>query len=233
MMKTTRRIGLVVAVLGFMVGVAEQARAGLVVYNNRADFDAAVSGQTMIDFETSLGTDEFHYYGATTGSDFGGVTFTDPHGSGSLFLLKSSYYDTSGTTQYLNLNDNGSTTVTATFTNPNTYAFGADLGSLFNWGMTAQPGDIQVILSTGETIPTTIESDLAFSSKSLTFFGVVSDTAFSSVKFVDPSMGLMIDNFAFESIQPVPEPSTLVLVSTALPMGLGFAWMRRRKARTA
>lgn len=234
MLNVTRQLGLAMAMAGLMLGMAGQASAGLVIYTDRADFNAAVSSQSTIDFETPDVGNSYIQYGATTGSTFGSVTFTDPNGR--LFLFASSYYGTTGVSQYLNMNDTGSTTVAATFTNPTNYAFGADLGSLYNWGGASSPGNIQITLSTGEVISTTVESDIANTPKSLTFFGLVTDTAFSSVSFYDPSMGLMIDNFAYSSTKPisaVPEPSSIALVCTALPMGLGLAWKRRRKAGSA
>ena len=39
--------------------------------------------------------------------------------------------------------------------------------------------------------------------------------------------------FTSPTVVPTPEPSSIALVCTALPIGLGLAWKRRRKAVTA
>jgi hypothetical protein len=220
-----RRTILVVTTLVLVLGATSQAKAAFVAYSNRSAFDAAVSNQTVIDFETPVGET---YYGTTTGSTFGGATFTEPLGY--LYVFTPASYDTPGTTQYLNINA-VATAVTATFADPLTYAVGMDLGSLDNWGFVPNPGDIQITLSNGESFSTTVPSDINFTDTPLTFVGIVSDTPFTSLVITAPSQGLMIDNFAFSSSPAVatPAPSGLTLFASAILPGLGyFRWRRRQ-----
>jgi hypothetical protein len=61
-----------------------------------------------------------------------------------------------------------------------------------------------------------------------------SSLALQNVSLTKYGDGFFGANFRIEpTISPVPEPTTIALVFTALPMGLGLAWKRRRKAMAA
>lgn len=208
---------------------AGQSQAGIIVYTSRSSFDAAVSNQSLIDFETpAIPGDGSAYYDDSTGSTFAGATFTES--GGRLFVNTPGTYSTPGTTQYLNDNF-GLSIVNVAFTNGPIFAVGMDLANLFNWGGTPTPGAIQITLSNGETLSTTVASEILGTSQTMTFVGIVSDTLFSSLAIDDPSLSLMIDNVAFSARSPLvtPEPTSFALAGFAgLGMAVG-AWRRRRQ----
>lgn len=206
-----------------LTAVATPAKAGFVLYTNRAAFEAATTNRTVIDFEGI--TNQSHWYGNSTGSAFGGVTFTES--SGRLFVLTPSAYGTSGTTAYLT-NALGRSPIIATFAEPH-YAVGMDIGQLFN-SDGASSGSIVVSIPNGPALGL-VGPGLAGTSLPLTFFGWVSDTPFSSVEFYS-TLGSMIDNFTFgERLETtaVPAPGSAMLLGVGMTSLAGFRAVRGKK----
>src|SRR5689334_2617974 len=102
MMRWTKALGLAAAVLGLVAGSAGRAGAALVVYTDRAAFEAATAAMQTIDFEDfGLGPNDAIYEDNSLTTS--GVTFTDAHER--LFLLGGEYYGPAATGAYLNEND--------------------------------------------------------------------------------------------------------------------------------
>ena len=83
-------------------------------------------------------------------------------------------------------------------------------------------GNLTITPSTGGTL-------VGPSSSSLTFFGITSDTAITSLDISSTQGTLLLDNFQFGTAQPdqpVAEATTMILIGTGL---LGLPFLRRMK----
>jgi hypothetical protein len=225
--KKKNLLKLKMALVAFLLACAMSlpASASIQLYGTRTAFDAAVTNQTLHNFEAQnpYGPSSYQSYGNTL--SLPGVQFT--LGSYRLFVFGEDYYYTPGlTSSYLNHNSGGGGDIVATFTQP-VYSIGMDLGQLTpGWG--GPTGSITVNLSTGDSV-TINDLVMASSGSGLTFVGLTSDVAIVSVTFNDQSDSLIIDNFAFstDQIAAVPEPASLAIWG-----GLGLAGLvaaRRRK----
>ena len=194
-------------------------------FTDRAAFEAASDIQTVIDFGTPSGSG-VEWQGNSHAES--GVTFSLTDDSNRLFLVDGSQYNTGHDGLYLNHNnvDNADMVITVA---PGTTAVGFDIGYIFNWGGSPSPGEMQLLLDTGETVDVFAGlSQLAFNPNlgSGEFFGFTTDSPFTSFRIMDDSNGVAIDNFAFGTASVVPEPSTYAM----FVMGcVGIFLLRRYK----
>jgi len=210
------------------------AQAGT-VYTSAADWNAAVTGVTTINFEgivnsanQNCGSECLVYgFGPGVGTAVGGVTFdVGPVGANDIFFILGdgsqypvsvvSVQPTSGGADLL-------------ITSPSAVtALAFDFGSLF-------VGDTATItLSDGS-----VQTVAAPASPDLTFFGVTAPGGISSVDITLPTSadvldvyGLDMSDFSYGTADTgtVPEPSSLLLFGAGLA---GVAGMLRRRRRTS
>lgn len=199
------RIIKLTAAMFLLLAATTGTHAAVITYADRASFDAAVPGTTLVDFETTSAS-------LASSVTVGDVTFSQA--GGRLYVFTPSAYSTNGS-RYLNHNNNGSPDVVVTFATPVT-AVGFDLGYLFNWGNSPEAGEFEIALSSGDVVSASAPEwyNSVVTGATLTFVGFVLDTPITSFVIGDPSDGTAIDNFAFAtSSVPVPEPSSLALLA--------------------
>ena len=97
--------------------------------------------------------------------------------------------------------------------------------------MHSTPSPITVTLVTGDAFNLT-GPFMAGTYNTYDFFGFTSDIAFASITLSDTKDRLMLDNFVYshtdggDSGSPVPEPSTIILLSSGLIGQVWYRWKR-------
>jgi hypothetical protein len=187
---------------------------------SRAAFAAAAGAHSLIDFNgVETGADMFVYY--ETGFTTQGVTFTPLRGE--LYVTDPAYYggDHYGEGRFLELDSGAPNQLLISFAPTPAFAFEFQY---LSYPIHPDGYGFQVTLSDGDSFRlTTLNS---FSAQSgLSFFGVVSDQAFSSVLLDLPDFGAynITDNYR---IGAVPEPAGRALLFAGFA-GLGAAVRRR------
>jgi hypothetical protein len=198
------------------------ARADLTFYGDRSSYEAATTGNTVIDFEGIAADNDFTPVPLPVGLTVSGVNFTIDQATsdGFLFVVGKGYYYAGNsvlTSQQSTLDTNNLViTLPGGFT-----AIAMDLGSFIGQTFT-------FTLSTGDTFtePAPALPDLGFA-------GFTSTVPIVSLRIDSPKADVMnLDNFTFGTAT-VPEPGALALLGAG---ALGLAgWSRRRgrRARTA
>ena len=215
-------LGLASAVLMLVVG-AGRARAGLVLYTDRAAFEAATTGISTVTFEGIAGGGV-----AFEGSSFtlGGVNFSD-FGAARMFVVDKDVYGPGLASDYLNEND-PSTRSTLVTPGVGTTALGTDLGTLD--GQFGASRNVTVAATDGSG--TSIFVITTPFQPSLGFVGFTSDTAIQSINFT--GQYVVLDNVTSgQALRSVPEPSTLVSVGIGGLMALGYGCRSRKAKLTA
>lgn len=212
-MKSMLKMFVVLVVAGFMAG-GNAAHAATVYFFDQSAWNAAVSGVTTETYESygwnsgsgnglgnnaTLGDIDYSFSGEIIfGCNSTALTYDAAYLSGSYLEWQSSP---------------GFMTVTL----PNAVtAIGFRYGEFYGSGNL----NLSVLLGNGDsTSVSTLPASYAF-------FGAVSDTAFSSFKLNADRNYIIIDDLSrANGATAVPEPSTLVLVGSALA---GLSWTRKR-----
>jgi hypothetical protein len=203
--------------------IARESHGEVITFDNRAAWQAAVgAGITTIDFEDLApagGTANFPDL-SLSGVDFGRGTVLDP--------AAANYIGAWGTAAMLMRSDLN-VPATTSFSGPVT-AFGFDYGASAcilvgpcGPGHSGRPGRVTLVLSSGDVVVSSGPMP------PLQFIGVISTVPVTSFTTAVLPTFSVVDNFSFGSSatpSPIPEPASLVLVSTGL-----FALARRRYRR--
>jgi hypothetical protein len=200
-----RRVSITATVI-IALGVVGPASADLVVYSDPAQFAAASTNMTGIDFENLAPSGRFSYYGDPGTLAIGGVTFTT---NSPLFVQNNNAY---GTGAFLSAQQSDPEIVNIVLPSGIT-AVGSDYFSAYSTTVTLSSGQSFVI--PGGTYP------------DLGFFGFTTDTAVSSIQLTVAGNGIDLDNFTFG--QAVPEPTTIALLTTGMLVVAGGPLLRRRR----
>lgn len=224
--------------LGIALALAYGSNASaatFTTFTNRTVFDGAAGLLTIENFNSVVGEPSFAGVALTVGD----LTLEATGPSTDLGLNQrnfidqptvdfSAFFDIDGTALANVLLFSDGDTLEIDFAAPVT-AFGADFGDI-NFGAENNDSLRTAILVLGQQIAMPIA--MPINSVSLTFFGLISDTAFSSLSFimVGENDGFSIDNVAFSA---VPLPAALPLYGSGLAV-MGFlAWRRKRKRAAA
>jgi hypothetical protein len=206
------------AALTVWATLATPARADIILYNNRAAFNAATTGATTFNFDGLAPINSFTFFGAGPVT-VDGVSFTTA-GNSNIFAIGRDFagglfaFDAANVV----LQDN---TMPSNFTAtlpPGTTAFGVDLGS-----QATITGTGTLTLASGGVFnfPITIPGR-----PGLEFLGVTSTEPIASFTVATGDFGLSFADVTLAQTN-IPEPSSLAL------LGLGIAalagWRRRRR----
>lgn len=135
----------------------------------------------------------------------------------------------SGAKYYLALVSPGVTFLTLTFSQP-LRAFGFSASDEADWGRSSNPGH-QMLLGNGEVYSLTPDVPYDRVDGNAAFYGVVSNTPFTTVSFRYPTngagSGANADAIGLDDLMaaPVPEPASFAA------LGLGLATVLRRRSR--
>lgn len=204
------------ALLAASAALLTVATASAATFTDRALWEAAVAGQTTIDFQGLAPDNGFTFLGPA--ATIGGVNFTAVSAS-NLFVVGNDFYYPGNAVFSTQQNVNGGSGVEIDLGG----AFGAigfDIGSFNQSSVTLidhANGDAATVL----TSP---------SLSNLAFFGFIAepgDNPFSSFSLtILVTEVLNIDNLSFADPLEVPAPGGLALLLAGLA---GFGWVRRAK----
>lgn len=205
-----------------LLATAACLAAAPIVYNSRAAFDAATT-TSLITFEAQNPGGPNAFAGPYTNLVVGSVTFNQPDDR--LYVIGQQVYPTTGlTSSYLNHNDLSTGNVTISFASAMN-AVGFDFGFLDNW---EGSGNAVLSLSNGDVF-SVAHPKVGDTGLPLMFWGVTTDTAFTSIVINDPTKGTVIDNFAYGSASAsVPDSSSTIALLGAALIGMVAAARRRR-----
>lgn len=185
---------------------------------------ASQASAATITFD-GLGGPAYTGYGASL--TVGDVTFVQPNAR--LFVFSAGWYNTAGlASDYLNVNF-GISGLQINFAAP-VYSFTADVGSLTNWGLTSDPTLTFNFGSSSEAL--TLPYYLAGTANALISVAFNSSVPFSTITIADPTWGLVLDNFTYDTASPVPLPGALPLFGGGLAV-LGLLARRRKNSAAA
>jgi hypothetical protein len=197
-----------------LLAPAAAADAAVLTFSSQSAFAAAAPGLPTIDFEGIAPDVSFVFIPGTL--SLGGATFATntPVSDGFLFVIGPDLYYVANSVLSFQQSSTGVDSLLITFASPVT-AFGALFGQF-------STQTLSVTLSTGDST-----SVVAAALPDLAFFGLVSDTPFSSLVLTGPA----IDVYNLDDVQfgrtptPVPEPASIALAA----FGLAAATLRRRR----
>lgn len=204
------------------------AHATITTYSTRYLFNSAVGIPTLIDFEAQQLDTEAGLTSYGGNLTVGDVNFTDSDEL--LYVFNNKGFNDPffiGNTSNFLLNFGGEAPVVITFTGSPVYSVGMDLGWLLkDFGDGSQ---MTITLNTTDSFATDVAGPLVSTTTPFSFVGFSSDTPFSSMTIFDPSQTVMIDNFAYSSSAPTPEPATMLLLGTGLAALAGARKLKKQQ----
>jgi hypothetical protein len=210
--------------VSILILTSQPVRGDIILYNTRADFNAATVGRTVIDFEGIASDGGFMFLPTPTGITLSGVNFTIDHtnNNGNLFVIGRDRYYAGNSVLSSQESTIGRNNLVTSFPGVST-AFALDFGSFSSTPFI-------FTLSTGDTFIRPTPG--FFDEPNTTFVGVTSSVPISSFRIDLAAAGdvLNIDNFTMGTA--VPEPASLVLfVFGSLGLfGYGWRWRRRKSS---
>jgi hypothetical protein len=200
-------------------------RGDVILFDNRADFDGATSGRTMIDFEGIAPDGQDVLFPCPPGITLSGVNFITTNGAAGGFGVAGKGADNfkifPGNSVMLSGQQGLDPDIVATLSG-SYLSFGVDFTAL------ALGTETTFMLSTGDSFTRTTTSDLSF-------VGLLSTDPFTEVTISIPPPGfgpvaLFIDNFTFgDEVFATPEPASWIMSALGGGAMVGFSRWRTRR----
>jgi hypothetical protein len=200
--------------------VVAPARGGLVIVTTPADYNAATTGNTTVNFAGIAPANGFVTVPVPPGLTLGGVNFTidTAASNGTLFVVDGGFSNNPWKVPLLDSQFSSATNENILITLPQPVTAAAfDFGSL-------NATTVTFTLSTGDTFTADTTGK-----PNLEFLGVLSSNPFTSIELSQPiGSALVLEDFTSGTV--VPEPASINLVVASGFGLLCYGWRRRRLA---
>jgi len=230
-MATIKAVSILILTVAALLGVGLQSTdAAVILYSDRAAWNADVPSSTTIDFQSPTASPPI-LISSPPGFEQALVSFNLVAGSdGALFLVTPSFYGTPSQVLSSQVSGTGLDGL-AIALGGNVTAVALDFDTLRCVNNRCLPGEtVSFGLSSGDTF-----TRMSVSTPNMGFVGLTSSTAFDALTLtIHGTPGVLngvlnVDNFSFgPRISVVPEPSTFVLLVVGLVGAAGYTRSCRR-----